>query len=132
MAFTTVWTDEKVSILIQYYHNTSNAEISAKTGVSERTIHRKAKELGLKKDEDYIRAVSRAGLLEIDYQRLCGRRMGPPKGKRCNPKGEFRKGHKEDLITRAIRIASLRARADSERQLISRGQKQRTKWRMKK
>lgn len=131
MPFKTVWTEEKVYYLVQHFATCSNASIVAATGVSERSIQRKAKELGLAKDETYIAAISRAGLMEIDYQRMCGRKMGPPKGLRCNPKGEFKKGHKESNITRARRVASLRARADSERQLINHGMKQRTKWKFK-
>ena len=52
--FTTVWTEEKVDYLIRHYSNTPNAKIVAVTGISERTIQRKARALGLTKDADYI------------------------------------------------------------------------------
>ena len=128
--FTTVWTAEKIEYLRQHFHNCSNASIVAATGISERTIQRKAKALGLTKDSEYIAQIARDGLLEIDYLRLIGRKMGPPKGLRCNPKGEFRKGHKESAITRVRRIASLRATGDAERVRIKKGLPRKTKWRM--
>lgn len=85
--FTTVWTEEKVDYLLRHYANTPNAEIVAATGVSERTIQRKAKALGLVKDPAYIAGISRDGLMQIEYLRLTGHKMGPPKGLRCNPAG---------------------------------------------
>lgn len=102
--FTTVWTAEKIEYLRQHFHNCSNASIVAATGVSERTIQRKAKALGLVKDPDYIAQIARDGLLEIDYLRLIGRKMGPPKGLRCNPKGEFRKGHRNLLLPGCVAL----------------------------
>ena len=129
--FTTVWTAEKIEYLRHHFAKTANAAIVQAIGVSERTIQRKAKELGLAKDPAYIAEIARDGLMQIDYLRICGRKMGPPKGLRCNPKGEFKPGHKESPITRCRRVASLRARADSERMLIARGMPQRTNWKMK-
>lgn len=129
--FTTVWTEEKVDYLLRHYSNTANAEIVAATGVSERTIQRKAKALGLVKDPAYIAGISRDGLMQIEYLRLTGHKMGPPKGLRCNPKGEFKPGHKESKVTRALRIASLRARSESEHQRIARGLKPNTRWNLK-
>ena len=129
--FTTVLTPEKIDYIAQYYATTANADIVKAIGVSERTIQRKAKALGLVKDSAYLHQVAIDGLREIDYRRLCGQKMGPPKGLRCNPAGEFKKGNKESKVTRALRIASLRARADSERQRIDHGLKPQTKWRFK-
>lgn len=129
--FTTVWTEEKVDYLLRHYANTPNAEIVAATGVSERTIQRKAKALGLVKDPAYIAGISRDGLMQIEYLRLTDHKMGPPKGLRCNPAGEFKPGHKESKVTRALRIASLRARSESEHQRIARGLKPNTRWNLK-
>lgn len=129
---TTVWTDEKVAVLVELYPTTANAVLVERLGISERTIQRKAKRLGIVKDADYIRQIAIDGLREIEYQRLCGRKMGPPKGLRCNPAGEFKKGHKEDKVTRARRVAAIRARVESEHHRIALGMEQQTKWKMKK
>lgn len=113
--FTTKWTDEKIEILREKYHNTRNDDLISLLGLSMRTIQRKAKEIGVEKDPEYIRKIAMDGLREIDYLRLCGKKMGPPKGLRCNPKGEFKKGHKEDVYTRATRIAAIRAAYEMKR-----------------
>ena len=128
MAGKTVWTEEKLAYMVKHYHNTPNKDIAAATGISERTIQRKAKKLGIEKDADYLYQNSISGLREIDYQRLMGRKMGPPKGLRCNPKGEFKKGHKEDIVTHTFRVASIRARAESERIRLAHGLKPLTHW----
>lgn len=129
--FTTVWTNEKVAILKERYADTKNDELVKILGVSMRTIQRKAKELGLEKSPEMIQSVSREGLDKVCYLRLIGVRCSAPKGMRTNPAGEFKPGHKEDPIVRAIRVASLRARAESERRLVANGMRQRTKWKMK-
>lgn len=51
---TIYWTGSMLSELKRYYPNTSNAELAELLNVSERTMRRKAKELGLSKSEEYI------------------------------------------------------------------------------
>lgn len=48
------WTGTMLSELKRYYPDTSNAELAELLNVSERTMRRKAKELGLSKSEEYI------------------------------------------------------------------------------
>ena len=126
----TVWTEEKLAYLKQHYADTRNAELVNVLGISMRTIERAARKLGLKKSAKMLAEASEEGLRKVDYLRLIGVRCSAPKGMRTNPAGEFKKGHKEDQITRAIRVASIRARAESERRLVANGMAQRTKWKM--
>ena len=129
--FTTVWTESKIAYLKAHYADEKNDALVKALCVSMRTIQRKARELGLEKSPEMIQSVSREGLDKVSYLRLIGVRCSAPKGMRTNPAGEFKPGHKEDPIVRAIRVTSLRARAESERRLVANGMRQRTKWKMK-
>ena len=48
------WNGNMISELKRYYPTTKNAELADYFGVSQRTINRKAKELGLVKDEAWM------------------------------------------------------------------------------
>lgn len=53
------WNGNMISDLKRYYPNTSNAELVELFGVSERTIQRKAKELGLAKSKSHVSKVNK-------------------------------------------------------------------------
>ena len=48
------WNSNMIADLKRYYPNQSNKEVADILGVSERTMIRKARELGLSKSEEYI------------------------------------------------------------------------------
>lgn len=48
------WTPNMISILKRHYPNSPNSEVCEMLGVSERTMNRKARELGLSKTQEYI------------------------------------------------------------------------------
>lgn len=52
------WSGNMLSELKRYYPTTKNAELADYFGVSQRTINRKAAELGLKKSKQFIAEVS--------------------------------------------------------------------------
>lgn len=52
--FAIYWTPNMISILKRHYPNSPNSEVCEMLCVSERTLLRKAKELGLKKCKEYI------------------------------------------------------------------------------
>ena len=54
------WSGNMISTLKRYYPNTSNEELVGLLGVSERTIVRKARELGLFKSKEYISHTAKA------------------------------------------------------------------------
>ena len=53
------WNGNMLSILTRYFPNTRNTELVELLGVSERTIIRKARDLGLCKSEAFISAVAK-------------------------------------------------------------------------
>lgn len=103
------WSRDMLDYLRQHYATTLNEELAGCLGVSVRTMIRKARELGLKKDPEWLAAVweERRQLAHI-----ASKRMGNPgsfkKGFRNNPDGEFKKGHKESEEMRARRIEKLK------------------------
>lgn len=52
--FAIYWTPNMISILKRHYPNLPNSEVCEMIGVSESTMYRKVKELGLKKSEEYV------------------------------------------------------------------------------
>lgn len=52
-----------LSIMRRHYHNTLNRELAEMLGVSERSVTRKAREMGLKKSREFMASVSREHLL---------------------------------------------------------------------
>ena len=48
------WTPNMISVLKRHYPNSPNSEVCEMLGVSERTMVRKARELGLYKSQEYI------------------------------------------------------------------------------
>lgn len=57
------WNGNMLSIMHRYYHNTINRELAEMLGVSERSVTRKARELGLEKDKDFVSSISKEHLL---------------------------------------------------------------------
>ena len=53
------WNGNMISDLKRYYPNTSNQELVELFGVSERTIVRKARELGLSKSKEHVSKVNK-------------------------------------------------------------------------
>ena len=59
-----MWSEDMISVLKRYYPNSKTEEVAEMISVSERTIRRKAKELKLKKDKDFVRSYqSRGGFI---------------------------------------------------------------------
>ena len=84
--------------------------LSRLVGVSQRTMIRKARELGLEKADDFME-INRKSISESISAGV--RRYGPQpthfrKGERANPDGEFRPGHRESPEVKAKRSASLK------------------------
>ena len=105
-----VWTDKMLKLLRDYYPTMTNFSLSRLVGVSQRTMIRKARELGLEKAEDFME-INRKSISESISAGV--RRYGPQpthfrKGERANPEGEFKPGHKESPETKEKRRASLR------------------------
>lgn len=57
------WNGNMLSLMRRHYHNTINRELAEMLGVSERSVTRKARELGLVKDKDFVSAISKEHLM---------------------------------------------------------------------
>ena len=103
------WNKDMLDYLKQHYATTLNDELAGCLGVSPRTMIRKARELGLQKDEKWLAGVweERRKMATVESKRK-GYPGGFPKGVRSNPDGEFKKGHVESDETKAKRIASVK------------------------
>lgn len=108
-----VWTPRMLKLLHDYFPTMFNKPLAKWIGVSERTLIRKARELGLDKVDGFL--VKRkddiqelaADALRRGYRsgRITG---GFQKGVHNNPSGEFKPGHIESPETKAKRAASIR------------------------
>lgn len=81
-----------LDMLRQYFPTTLNDEMAGMLGVSIRTMIRKARELGLKKDSDWLSSVWEERRLMAHVQ---SKRLGYPgriqKGQHLSPATEFKK-----------------------------------------
>ena len=104
-----LWTSQMLSDLRAFYPTTKNEELAGMLGVGQRTMVRKARELGLEKDEAWLKGMWNEHRM---MAQMMSRALGYPgcfqKGVRANPSGEFKKGHKESEEVKAKRCASMR------------------------
>lgn len=105
-----VWTEQMLKLLRDYYPTMINYSLSRLIGVSQRTMIRKARELGLEKTDDFME-INRKSIRDSISAGL--KRHGPQpthfqKGVRANPEGEFKPGYRESPETKAKRSASLK------------------------
>lgn len=77
------WNGNMLSLMRRHYPDTLNREMAGMLGVSERTVTRKAREMGLRKSPEFLLAVSRDHLLLANAR---SRELGYP--------GRFTKGMK--------------------------------------
>lgn len=77
------WDSAMLHVMNTYFPNTDNAEVAELCGVSERTVTRKARELGLVKDKEWIRSITKRGMT-----------VAHAKNKTQGNPGMFKKGHK--------------------------------------
>ena len=90
------WTPWMLSYLKRHFATTLNEEMAGLLGVSLRTVNRKAKELGLEKNSEWLQAIwAERRLMANAVVRLAGGNSGTfKKGEHRNPAGEFKPGHK--------------------------------------
>lgn len=108
-SITIYWSPAMLDYLRRHFPTTLNAELAECLGVGMRTMRRKARELGLEKDHDWLMGVyaERRHMAHV----AC-RRMGYPgsfrKGEHANPNGEFKKGYKQTSETKQKIAESMR------------------------
>ncbi len=126
------WQEWMDGVLRERYADERNSVLVDELGVSERTLQRHAKALGLGKSEAFLLMLREEGLRAVEYRRLCGERVGGfRKGEgRKGTAGSFRKGHRFDGEVEARRVKAIRDRAWDERVRMIRGWQRRTAWKM--
>lgn len=88
------WNADMIDYLKRHFARTLNEELAGCLGVSQRTMLRKARELGLRKDREWLRAVYREhGRLASAVSKKMGYPGGWKKGQHPNPATEFKPGH---------------------------------------
>ena len=104
------WTPERIKLLVTFFPTMFNKPLAKWIGVSLRTMLRKARELGLEKQEGFLekrrKDISLLASEALRKKQNVSTRF--KKGERFNPDGEFKKGHKESEETKAKRIQSLK------------------------
>lgn len=93
-----IWTETKLRLLRDYYPTMFNDALARWIGCSERSLQRKAHELGLKKVRDFntLKADGISEHISIGLKKAYseGRKTTQfVKGVRNNPAGEFKPGH---------------------------------------
>ena len=105
------WTPQMMKTLTDFFPSMFNKPLAKWLGVSQRTMLRKARELGLEKREGFLedqrKEIQR---MAGDALRARGDREGTwfKKGTHNNPDGEFKPGHKESAETKAKRAAAIK------------------------
>lgn len=99
------WDGNMLSILRRYFPNTRNEEVAEMLGVSPRTVIRKARELGIYKDADFVRKTWRENAMLANvknrregYKNLFPKGMIPwNKGKKLKTTQEIENNEKETI-----------------------------------
>ena len=109
-------TEEQERWLVRHFRHTRNEEIGERLGISQSSLHRLARELGLTKSRQFVRKMQRNA---ADKARASHLRNGtyPPKGYRIPRSEEFQ--FKEG-VTSAERLGKRRERKRIERSAESR------------
>ena len=73
--FAIYWTPNMLSILKRHFPNSPNSEVCEMLGVSERTMVKKARELGLYKSQEYIsnNAKIKSLMGNIKWRKICAK-----------------------------------------------------------
>lgn len=88
------WSTDMLDYLRRHFATTLNEELAGCLGVSQRTMIRKARELGLQKDPTWLQQVwDERRIMAHIISRKKGYPGGFVKGVRNSPETEFKKGH---------------------------------------
>lgn len=118
------------SVVLERYADSSNADLCRELGVSERSLVRHARSLGVRKSAEHLaetlRKAVRGSGMWYEYMRLTGQKVG----NHGSPGRKWEKGHRFDGETEAKRVRAIRDRAWDERVRIIHGVARKTKWKM--
>lgn len=108
-----VWTQLQLDTLRRFFPTMFNADLTKLLGVSQRTMIRKARELGLEKSptfrEDRKRDINHRASVALKRKYIEGACSSHfKKGVHNNPDGEFKPGHVETQETKLKRSEALK------------------------
>lgn len=85
------WSDTMLRTLREHFSDTKNADLAVELGISQRTVVRKARELGLEKSPNFTRALNEQNLKLMQAINRCVRNRGMiGKGEHRSPETEFK------------------------------------------
>lgn len=103
------WSPAMLDYLKRNYARTLNDELAEWLGVSTRTMKRKADELGLKKNREWLLSIwNERRQMAHAAAAMKGYPGSFKKGQRANPAGEFKKGHRLTPELEEKRIEALK------------------------
>lgn len=104
------WNNQMLDYLRRHFPTMLNDELAGCLGVSSRTVVRKARELGLQKDPEWLAVIwaERRRLGQIISKRNGNYPGKFKKGEHRNPAGEFKTGHQLTDEQKAKRSESVR------------------------
>lgn len=103
------WKKQMLDDLKRFFSTTTNEELAGILGVSIRTVIRKARELGLEKDQGWQHGTTMRHLKMMQLEnKLHGIKSSFKKGMHYCPENEFKPGHQESPEVKAKRIASIK------------------------
>ena len=92
-----VWTSQMLSDMRRLFPTTKNDELAGVLGLAVRTVVRKAREMGLEKDKEWLRTIWKEN---VRMGHMMSRAKGYPgrimPGEHRNPEGEFKRGRVAD------------------------------------
>ena len=103
------WSKQMLDDLRRMFPTSKNQEVAEYLGVSLRTVVRKARELGLEKDQNWLSDVwdSHRRMAHM-VSRSLGYPGGFQKGQHASPETEFKKGHKPTVEHSAKKAESMK------------------------
>lgn len=88
------WNQQMLQYLQQNFATMLNSELAEWLGVSQRTVIRKARELGLEKDAGWLRDIwAERRMMAVASTKTNGNAGLFRKGQHASPETEFKKGH---------------------------------------
>ena len=129
------WTSEMDAKLREEFPKRITQDISKELGVSLRSAIRRARLLGIEKEEGFLEThreeITQRATKSLQRKARTSGSWGFQKGQRAYPEGEFKPGHSEDPETKTRRIEKARKTRNEtiydERIRLKYGLRQRTK-----
>lgn len=103
------WSKQMIDYLRRHFPNTLNEEMAGCLGISQRTMIRKARELGLEKDPEWLAEIwNERRMMAHSASKHKGYPGCIQKGEHRNPAGQFKSGNKLSAEAQSKRSESMK------------------------